>query len=177
MKKCFIILLCTVIVCCWGCQSEDKNGDIEYISEKIKDTGEEYTEKELERLQTGINQWAEGFLLVDSDVTDEERRLIDQSFNKCIVSGEDRERVMEDRHEFYEDSHIKIGLVDTEIESAQKVKYKDEELGEVTCTIQIYGSRNNNKFKRKYNLNMIIGFQDGVSVREIDKIDWDSIEF
>ena len=177
MKKYFVILICIILVCCGGCREKNKKGNIEYISDQVKETDEEYTEKELEKIQTGIRQWAEGFLMVGSDVTDEERRLINQSFDKCIVSEEDRKKVAEDRQEFYEDSYIKIGLIDTNIEDARKVKYEDEELGKVTCEIQIYGTRNSNRFQRKYDLELVISFEDSVSVKEIDKIDWNSAEF
>ena len=138
---------------------------------------EEYTDEELERIKTGLRQWAEGFLIVGSDVTDEERRLIDQSFEKCIVSKEERDKVSEDRRKFYEKSYVKVGLIDIEIESAGKVEYKGEELGKITCTIQVYGTRNNDRFRRKYDLDLVIGCKNGISVREIDRIDWNTAEF
>lgn len=64
MKKYFVILICIILVCCGGCREKNKNGNIEYISDQVKETDEEYTEKELEKIQTGIRQWAEGFLMV-----------------------------------------------------------------------------------------------------------------
>lgn len=177
MKRCLIILICIMMACCGGCRQEDENGDIEYISDKVKDMDEEYTDEELEKIKTGLRQWAEGFLMIGSDVTDEERRLINQSFEKCVVSKEDRDKVTEDRREFYKNSYVKVGLIDVEIESAEKAEYEGEELGKITCTIQVYGTRNNNRFRRKYELDLVITCKDEISVREIDKIDWNTAEF
>ena len=115
--------------------------------------------------------------MIGSDVTDEERRLINQSFEKCVVSKEDRDKVTEDRREFYKNSYVKVGLIDVEIESAGKAEYEGEELGKITCTIQVYGTRNNNRFRRKYELDLVITCKDEISVREIDKIDWNTAEF
>ena len=178
MKKIFIIFICLVFACCGGCKkNKDSSEDIEYIYDKVKETNEEYTDEELEKIQTGITQWAEGFLLVGSNATEEEKRLIRQSFDKCIVSDEEREKVEEDRQKFYKDSYVKIGLVDTTIANDQKVQYEDEEMGKITCTINVYGTRNNNRFQRTYHLDLLITFQDDVSIREIDKISWESVEY
>lgn len=174
MKKYIIVIICAISLLCSGCRDKE---NIQYISDKLTETNEEYTDEEVERLETGITQWAEGFLLVSSELTEEEKRTINQSFYKCIVSDEDREKVQEDRQEFYQDSYVKIGLVDTEIESAKKVEYEDQELGKVACTVSIYGTRNHNRFQRKYDLDLIVDFQEEVSIREIDEISWKSAEF
>ena len=162
MKKIFIIFICLVFACCGGCKkNKDSSEDIEYIYDKVKETNEEYTDEELEKIHA----------------TEEEKRLIRQSFDKCIVSDEEREKVEEDRQKFYKDSYVKIGLVDTTIANDQKVQYEDEEMGKITCTINVYGTRNNNRFQRTYDLDLLISFQDDVSIREIDKISWESVEY
>ena len=51
MKKYFVILICIILVCCGGCREKNKNGNIEYISDQVKETDEEYTEKELEKIR------------------------------------------------------------------------------------------------------------------------------
>ena len=62
MKKIFIIFICLVFACCGGCKkNKDSSENIEYIYDKVKETNEEYTDEELEKIRTGITQWQKAF--------------------------------------------------------------------------------------------------------------------
>lgn len=170
----YIVILCTAAVMLYGCKRADLSEfEIEYISDELPSTGQEYSEEDKEKIQDGITQWAKSYLLVDSNMSDEERSIADESLYESIVSDDEREAVREDREEFYENQRVKLGMVTTVVEDAFQVEYEGQALGRVTCTVNIKGTRTGERFDRTYDLSLTIHYGDVLTVEEIDSIRWE----
>lgn len=168
-----LVLICLVLVFTWGCKDKEKtSGNIEYIADDLPTAGKTYGEEETEKIKAEITRWAEAYLLVDSDSSDEDKRIVKKALEASIVSDEEREKVMKDWNKFYENGDVKVGLVETEIKSAYKVEYEDQEYGRVDCNVKIYGTRNRDRFRRNYTLKLVLNHGEPTGVKEIENISW-----
>lgn len=175
MKKNRKLLLVICMVTVLACSCKDKEGSeehINYISDDLPTAGRSYGEEDTEKIKDEITHWAQDYLLVDSDTSDEDKRIIKNVLEQTIVSDKDRKKVQEDWKKFYQEGDVKIGLVEAEVKSAYKVEYENQEFGRVDCKVKIYGTRNRERFRRNYEMKLIINHGEPTGIKEIESISW-----
>ena len=190
MKRWISCIIAGVLMCCClaGCSgdSEEKEATEESVKplvidsetygslyENLPDSDVSYTEKEIDDITQGVNEWAGNTLLVDSSLDEETRNLIDQGLYESVVSEEDLENIKSDRESFYGDgAEVTISLTETAVASATVTRYNNKDLGRV-----ISGTRNGEPFTRSYQMILVISYNEGVTaVYEIGKIEWEDLE-
>ena len=70
-----------------------------------------------------MENWAKYVMLVDSSVSKQNRKTIDNSFYQSIVDDKQREKVKKDRKTFYKDSEVQVQSAEAKIESAYATEY------------------------------------------------------
>lgn len=170
----FCGIIAVLIVGCGKNKASDSKDD--YMFNKIEKTDNFYSDEKRMQIQEEISGWAKSYLFVDSGTDEEEQEILDESLYDSIVSRDEREKVETDRKELRKKGQVTVGLVTTEISSAQTVKYEEQEMGLVSCTVNIKGNIDGEKFEREYNLELLIDYGwSSISIYEIGKIDWKDI--
>ena len=198
MKRWISCIIAGALICCCivGCsggndgqkETESMEGSVKplvidsetygSLYENLPDSDVSYTEEEIDDITQGVNDWAGSTLLVDSNLDEETRDLIDQSLYESIVSEDDLEKVKSDRKSFYGDgAEVTISLTETAVASATVTRYNNKDLGRVRCETRISGTRNGEYFTRSYQMILVISYNEGVTaVYEIGKIEWEDLE-
>lgn len=181
----FVLLgMCIALLC--GChekeEKEDKTTDQEaealeiesstHFFDKLERTGDSVPEDSMEKVETGIKNWAQSSLGMDDTISEESKEIIDEKLYAIIVSSEQSETVKEERETFYKDASVSTESVGVEIESADVAQYNDQIIGIVECKVTIKGTRNDKSFERIYDLTLSMDYQhDIASVYEIGNIE------
>lgn len=180
MKKGLMCILLACLLSCLfiGCskkeETKDKNNGINYVTEELPDKGKEFSKEESKQIKSEITMWATGFLIVDSSTEKKQKNIIDDSLYSMIASDKDREKLKKDREQLYDGSSVEVSSIKVEVNDAYKVSYDNQKLGRVKCKIDIEGKKNGIKFTRKYDIKMIITYEDIISIYEIGSISWES---
>lgn len=183
MRKWIICLLSVCLLSCLvtGCKKEEekkgqdvKSVAIDYVTDDLPDKGQSFSKEEKEKIKTGITMWATGFLIVDSDSEKQQKNIIDDSLYSSIASEEDQKKLQKDREKLYDGSTVKVSSVKVEVNDAYKVEYDGQKLGRVKCKVNVKGTKGEKEFKRNYTIEMVITYEDSVSVYEIGSISWKS---
>lgn len=181
----FVLLgMCIALLC--GChekeEKEDKTTNQEaealeiesgtHFFDKLEKTGDSVPEDSMEKVETGIKNWAQSSLGMDDTISEESKEIIDEKLYAIIVSSEQSETVKEERETFYKDASVSTESVEVEIESADAAQYNDQTIGIVECKVTIKGTRNDESFERIYDLTLSMDYQhDIASVYEIGNIE------
>lgn len=175
----YLALFCFAAVLLCGCKGKDEGAEADplvlpdYMFDKVEKSDESCTDEEIQKIQEGINNWAKAYLLVDSYTSSEDKEAIDTGLYESIVSDKEREEVQKDRDEFYQDCEVEIESVSTEVTAANPATYEEKSMGVASCKVTITGTRNEEKFERNYDLELLINYSSNtVSVYEIGAISW-----
>lgn len=154
-----------------GISEVAQNGAESVISNSaLEESG--FSEEDLGKIQQGINSWAENFLVPDDTIEESQQTTIDYALYNSIQSSDERERVREDREEFYKDHEVSVETVETSIDKAYASQEENIQKGRVECSVSVKGTRDGEGFQRIYSLTLGINYGDIVSVYEINKISW-----
>ena len=170
------IFFCLFAMMVAGCKKEEKEErkTYEFIYDKLPKSDQKVSEEESEKIKKGVENWAKSVLLVDSSVSKENRKTIDNSFYQSIVDDKQREKVKKDRKTFYKDSEVHVQSTETEIKSAYATEYEGRKIGNVTCDVVLKGVKDGNAFSRTYHLKLAVSYQNDVaSIYEIGSITWE----
>lgn len=176
-------LICILIICLLSClvigckkkeEKEVESTEINYVTDDLPKKGKEFSKEETKEIKTGITMWATGFLIVDSESEKQQKNIINDTLYSLIASEKDEEKLQKDREKLYDGSIVEVKSINTEIKDAYKVEYDGQKLGRINCKINVKGTKNGKEFKRNYTIEMVITYEDSVSVYEIGSISWKS---
>lgn len=180
MKKGLVCILLACLLSClfMGCtkkeETKDKNTGISYVTEDLPDKGTDFSKEESKQIKSEITMWATSYLIVDSSTEKKQKNIIDDSLYSMIASDKDREKLKKDREQLYDGSSVEVSSIEVEVNEAYKVSYDNQKLGRVKCKVDVTGKKNGIKFTRKYDIKMIITYEDIISIYEIGSISWES---
>lgn len=177
MKLLLLVCFVTVIAC--GCSDEKETEPrtitiTPYMFDEVEKSDESCTDEEIEKIQTGISNWASSFLIINSSIDADDKAIIDEALYDSIVSDDEREKVQADREELYKDgSEVVVDSVETTVNSANPATYEGRNMGYVECTVDIKGTRNDEAFERNYTMKLLVDYSTNtVSVYEVGEISW-----
>ena len=85
-----------------------------------------------------------------------------------ITSDKEREKIKQQREEFYKDSKIQTDNITVEIKKASEALYNERTIGYVEAKVTVEGKRNDDSFTNKYDLVLLMDYQEDVaSVYEV----------
>ena len=160
MKKRLIIgaVICLSIMTIFGCGSKksekkDKkfeitiNNDTKSFYDKIEKTDKE---------------------IPDDSFSDDTKKVTDEKLYEIITSDKEREKIKQQREEFYKDSKIQTDNITVEIKKASEALYNERTIGYVEAKVTVEGKRNDDSFTNKYDLVLLMDYQEDVaSVYEV----------
>lgn len=175
------IFFCLIAMMAAGCKKEEKEEvtkekgkTYEFFYDKLPKSDQKVSDEENEKIKRGVENWAKSVMLVDSSVSKQNRKTIDNSFYQSIVDDKQREKVKKDRKTFYKDSEVQVQSAEAKIESAYATEYQGKQIGNVTCDVVLKGVKDGNNFSRTYHLKLAVSYQNEVvSIYEIGNITWE----
>ena len=184
MKKRIITcaILCICIIISSGCKKEEKQSDdtkktisITIDNEqrasifgRVTKTDENIPEKEMNKVELGIKNWAQATLGIDSSYQEESKNILNEKFYEIIIYDTQREEIKKERNVFYENATITTEDITVEMKNANEAIYETRTIGYVDCTVTITGTRNDEKFERIYDLILLMDYQEDIaSVYEV----------
>lgn len=174
------IFFCMITMLVAGCKREEKEvkkekgKTYEFFYDKLPKSDQKVSDEENGKIKSGVENWAKSVLLVDSSVSKQNRKIINDSFYQSIVNDKQREKVKKDRETFYKDSEVQVQSAEAEIESAYATEYEGKQIGNVTCDVYIKGVKDGKDFSRTYHLKLAVSYQNEiVSIYEIGDITWE----
>ena len=88
--------------------------------------------------------------------------------SEIITSDKEREKIKQQREEFYKDSKIQTDNITVEIKKASEALYNERTIGYVEAKVTVEGKRNDDSFTNKYDLVLLMDYQEDVaSVYEV----------
>lgn len=171
MKKKLVkyLLICACVIALCGCKKEKEETMqpvhlvINNESVEVEKTDEEVPETEMEKVETGIKNWANATLGLDSSFSAESTEIMNEKLYEAIQSDEQREQLKKERDEFYKDSQITTESVDVDIKKANKAIYGEKAIGYVECTVTIAGTRNDKSFEDEYELVLLLDYMENIT--------------
>ena len=171
MKKRLIIgaVICLSIMTIFGCGSKksekkDKkfeitiNNDTKSFYDKIEKTDKEIPDDSKQKIEEGI----------DDSFSDATKKITDEKLYEIITSEKEREKIKQQREEFYKDSKIQTDNITVEIKKASEALYNERTIGYVEAKVTVEGKRNDDSFTNKYDLVLLMDYQEDVaSVYEV----------
>lgn len=171
-----IICICLLMIVGCGKKEEDVQTQSievnhEEVKEMVQNTISEIPEVETEKVALGIKNWSRATLALDSSYPYENQKLLNEKFYEVIKSEEEREKVVEERKQFFSNSVIKTTDIIVSVSEIKDIEYNSRSVGQVTCMVTVKGTRNQEDFERVYDLVLIMEYQQNIaSVYEIEKI-------
>lgn len=142
MKKRLIIgaVICLSIMTIFGCGSKksekkDKkfeitiNNDTKSFYDKIEKTDKEIPDDSKQKIEEGIQNWAKATIGIDDSFSDDTKKITDEKLYEIITSDKEREKIKQQREEFYKDSKIQTDNITVEIKKQVKLYIMKELLG------------------------------------------------
>ena len=175
------IFFCLIAMMAAGCKKEEKE-EVKKKKERLMNSFMTNFQNQIKKCQTRKmkksreewKNWAKSVMLVDSSVSKQNRKTIDNSFYQSIVDDKQREKVKKDRKTFYKDSEVQVQSAEAKIESAYATEYQGKQIGNVTCDVVLKGVEDGNNFSRTYHLKLAVSYQNEVvSIYEIGNITWE----
>ena len=112
-------------------------------------------------------------MLVDSSVSKQNRKTIDNSFYQSIVDNKQREKVKRTGKHFIKTVKCRY-RAQKQDRSAYATEYQGKQIGNVTCDVVLKGVKDGNNFSRTYHLKLAVSYQNEVvSIYEIGNITWE----
>ena len=181
MKKRLIIgaVICLSIMTIFGCGSKksekkDKkfeitiNNDTKSFYDKIEKTDKEIPDDSKQKIEEGIQNWAKATIGIDDSFSDDTKKITDEKLYEIITSDKEREKIKQQREEFYKDSKIQTDNITVEIKKASEALYNERTIGYVEAKVTVEGKRNDDSFTNKYDLVLLMDYQEDVaSVYEV----------
>lgn len=181
MKKRLIIgaVICLSIMAIFGCGSKksekkDKkfeitiNNDTKSFYDKIEKTDKEIPDDSKQKIEEGIQNWAKATIGIDDSFSDDTKKVTDEKLYEIITSDKEREKIKQQREEFYKDSKIQTDNITVEIKKASEALYNERTIGYVEAKVTVEGKRNDDSFTNKYDLVLLMDYQEDVaSVYEV----------
>ena len=176
MKKRLIIgaVICLSIMTIFGCGSKksekkDKkfeitiNNDTKSFYDKIEKTDKEIPDDSKQKIEEGIQNWAKATIGIDDSFSDDTKKITDEKLYEIITSDKEREKIKQQREEFYKDSKIQTDNITVEIKKASEALYNERTIGYVEAKVTVEGKRNDDSFTNKYDLVLLMDYQCGYS--------------
>ena len=89
-------------------------------------------------------------------------------YDKIEKTDKEREKIKQQREEFYKDSKIQTDNITVEIKKASEALYNERTIGYVEAKVTVEGKRNDDSFTNKYDLVLLMDYQEDVaSVYEV----------
>lgn len=120
------------------------------------------------RIEEGIQNWAKATIGIDDSFSDDTKKITDEKLYEIITSDKEREKIKQQREEFYKDSKIQTDNITVEIKKASEALYNERTIGYVEAKVTVEGKRNDDSFTNKYDLVLLMDYQEDVaSVYEV----------
>lgn len=154
-------------------QNKDNDSNEEtHILKNVEKTEKDIPDTEMDKIENGIKNWAKSTLGMDNTFSKESRDIINEKFYEIIVSHSQRKKIEEEQNKFYENASIRTKSVDVSIKKSKEAIYNQRKIGYIECIVTVSGARNNDDFKKIYNLSLMIEYQQNViAVYEIENIE------
>lgn len=170
LVKYLVICACVTALC--GCKKEETMQPVHLVinneSIEVEKTDEEVPETEMEKVETGIKNWANATLGLDNSFSDESTKIMNEKLYEAILSDEQREALKKERDKFYKDSQVTTESVEVDVKKANKAIFNEKAIGYVECTVTIAGTRNDKSFENEYELVLLLDYMENIaSVYEI----------
>lgn len=168
------LLICVCITALCGCK-KDKEEAMQPVhlvinneSIEVEKTDEKVPEEEMEKIETGIKNWANATLGLDNSFSAQSTEIMNEKLYEAILSDEQREALKKERDEFYKDSQVTTESVEVDVKKANKAIFNEKAIGYVECTVTIDGTRNEKSFENEYELVLLLDYMENIaSVYEI----------
>ena len=184
MKKrwiiCVILSICVLILSgvVWyqysnknNSEKSSNNDKKEYIYEEIDVSKNDIPSNEIEKIQSGIKDWAKSTLVIDSTFSDKDKDILNEKLYEIIVPGESKDKFIKSQKNFYKDNSIRTNDVSVVIKSSKQATYNKKALGVVECFITFRGVKDSKYFIRSYDATLLVEYKKNiVSIYEIGDI-------
>ena len=125
-------------------------------------------ESSKQKIEEGIQNWAKATIGIDDSFSDDTKKVTDEKLYEIITSDKEREKIKQQREEFYKDSKIQTDNITVEIKKASEALYNERTIGYVEAKVTVEGKRNDDSFTNKYDLVLLMDYQEDVaSVYEV----------